>query len=131
MQQIHGQVRDLGGDILVVSFAPPELVALFEKENKYPFPVVSDPDRSGYQAFGLRRASVPSLFRPGVVFRFVRLILRGFLPKKPAAKTDILQLGGDFVLNPEGVVTYAHPSAEPTDRPSKEELVDALTRSRA
>ena len=38
---------------------------------------------------------------------------------------DTLQLGGDFVVNPDGIVTYARPQRR-DDRPPVSVLVDEL-----
>ncbi len=109
-----------------MSFAPPARVAAYLQKHPQPFAVVSDPARAAYHAFALERAAVRSLFRAGVLVRFVKLIFRGWMPKKPGQGDDVLQLGGDFVLDADGAVRYAHPSAEPTDRPSGVELVRAI-----
>lgn len=122
------EVRRLGGDVLVVSFAPPARVAAFLAASPQPMVMVSDPTLAAYRAFGLQRAPWRSMFRLGVLSRFLKLVLRGWLPRKPATGDDVFQLGGDFVLDAAGRVCYAHPSAEPTDRPRAEEVVAALAR---
>src|SRR5262245_4684629 len=91
-----------------------------------PFPVVGDPERAAYRAFGLERTSWGRLLRPGVVLRYLGLIFRGWLPRRPRSGEDVLQLGGDFVLNGEGRMVYAYRSAEPTQRPSIETLLQAV-----
>jgi hypothetical protein len=39
---------------------------------------------------------------------------------------DVLQLGGDFILDREGRLAYAYRSADPTDRPAVEVLLRAV-----
>ena len=123
MQKIYPELQRLGVGVLVVSFTPAARVAAYLAKYAQPFPVVSDPELIGYRAFGLERATVGSLFRPGVIGRYLLQMFRGWLPKKPGKGEDVLQLGGDFLLDGSGVVRYAHPSAEPTDRPSAVELL--------
>jgi hypothetical protein len=36
---------------------------------------------------------------------------------------DIMQVGGDFIVDGAGLVRFAHSSADPTDRPEAEELL--------
>ena len=110
----------------MISFTPPPRVAAYLAKYPQPFPVVSDPTLAAYRAFALERTSVGSLFRLGVIGRYLRLIFRGWRPSKPDAGEDILQLGGDFLLDANGIVRYAHPSAEPTDRPSAAELLQQV-----
>jgi hypothetical protein len=57
-----------------------------------------------------------------------RRLRAGRRPRLPPA--DTLQLGGDFVVNPEGRVACAYRSAGPDDRPSVDDLVTAVHASR-
>ncbi len=129
--KIYGDIRGLGGEVLVVSFTPPPKVAAYLARYELPFAVVSDPDLAAYKSFGLERTTVGSLFRPSVIFHYLKLIFRGWLPRKPGRGEDVLQLGGDFVLDRERRLVYAHPSQEPTDRPTNDELLDAIRRAAA
>jgi peroxiredoxin len=122
----YAEVRAAGGDVLAVSFAPPEAVAAFLRHTPLPFLLVSDPERSAYRAFGLERTSWPAILRPGVILRYLGLIFRGWRPRRPRPGEDLLQLGGDFVLDGAGRVAYAHRSAEPTDRPAFPDLLLAI-----
>jgi peroxiredoxin len=124
VRSIYPELQKLGAEVLVVSFAAPSRVAAYLAKYPQPFPVVSDPTLAAYKAFALDRTPVRTMFRLGVIGRYLRLIFRGWLPKKPGAGEDILQLGGDFLLDAGGIVRYAHPSAEPTDRPSAAKLLE-------
>ena len=126
MQTIYPELQRLGAEVLVVSFTPPARVAAYVAKYPQPFLVVSDPTRAGYRAFDLDRTTVGSLFRPGVIGRYLKHMVGGWLPKKPGAGEDVLQLGGDFLLDQSGVLRYAHPSKEPTDRPSAAEIVEQV-----
>jgi hypothetical protein len=64
-----------------------------------------------------------------VIGRYLQLILRGWMPRRPHKEEDALQLGGDFVLDSAGRLFYAYRSAEPTDRPSVEDLLAVLRRA--
>jgi hypothetical protein len=113
--------------VLVVSFAQPALLALYERAEALPFPIVSDPTLTAYQAFGLERATWRQLLRGGVLWRYSRLMLRGWMPQRGNKGEDVLQLGGDFVLDQRRRLVYAHRSSEPTDRPPVAELLQAIT----
>ena len=128
MQGVYDEIKELGGDVLVVSFASPERVKAFLDESPRPFPVVSDADRAAYRAFGLERTTVGAMLRPGVIARYLGMMFRGWLPSKPGGGDDVLQLGGDFVLDADGKVLFAHSSVEPTDRPKIQELVKVFRR---
>ncbi len=126
MQKIYGDIQALGGEVLVVSFALPRLISAFLAEMPLTFPVVCDPERNAYQAFALGATNLRGFLRLGVVWHYLKLVCRGWIPKKPAEKTDIWQLGGDFVIDAAGVLRYAHPSKDAADRPGNHELLTAL-----
>lgn len=126
MQQRYEEIRSLGAEVLVVTQARPEQLAAFLREQPLPFPVVADPGRAAYRAFGLGRTSWRTILRPGVVLGYLRLILTGWKPRRSLAGEDVLQLGGDFVLDAQRRLVSMHLSAEPTDRPKVEELLRAL-----
>jgi hypothetical protein len=91
-----------------------------------PFPVLSDPERIVYRAFGLGHTSWKKIFQGGVLGRYLGLILRGWWPRRSPRGEDLMQLGGDFILDPLRRLAYAHRSAEPTDRPLIGELLKAV-----
>ncbi len=126
MKKICDDIGRLGAEVLVVSFTPPAQVAAYLQGNPLPFPTVSDPELKAYQAFGLGRTTFGAILHPRVLGRFLKLILRGWLPWRPDQGQDPFQLGGDFIIDGRGKLVFAHPSADPTDRPSKEELLQAL-----
>jgi hypothetical protein len=110
VQRHHGEVLALGAEVLV----------------PLPFPAAADPSRQAYRAFGLERTSWRALLRPGILLGYLGLMLRGWRPRKPYPGEDVLQLGGDFVLDSEGRLLYAYRSADPTDRPAAADLLRAL-----
>jgi peroxiredoxin len=126
VQKHYEEFRQLGAELLVVTQAQPPIIALFLRDYPLPFPVVSDPERAGYKGFGLERTSWGRIMRPGIAFRFLRLLFRGWRPRRPRQGEDVLQLGGDFVLDGQGRLRYAYRSAEPTDRPSVAALLQAV-----
>jgi hypothetical protein len=126
VQGRYGEIRGLGSEVVVVSFAPPERVAAYLARYPLPFPAVADPERAAYQAFELGRTSWPAMLHPRFVVRYLRLIFGGRLPHRPDEGEDVLQLGGDFVLDSGYRLCYAHRSADPTDRPAADKLVEVV-----
>src|SRR5262249_10472941 len=120
------EYRGLGAEVLVVTQARPEVLAASLREQPLPFPAVADPQRVAYRAFGLERTSWWSFLRPAVLLGYLRLLFGGWRPRRASEGEDVLQLGGDFVLDGRGHLTHAWRSAEPTERPSVEELLRAV-----
>jgi peroxiredoxin len=122
----YGDIREAGGDVLVISFTGPEKVRAYLERYPQLFPVVSDPERTAYRAFSLERTSWASFLRLGVIARYLKLILLGWLPRKTGKGEDVLQLGGDFVIDRAGRLAYAYRSEVPTDRPPARALLEAV-----
>lgn len=119
-------LQSLGVETFAVSFSPPDVLRSFLAENSQPFPVLSDADRSAYNALGLSRTSFWTFLRPDVIAGYLRMIFRGTKMLKPIPKDDLFQLGGDFIIDRQGVLRFAHLSKDPTDRPSGSRLVEEL-----
>lgn len=126
MQSRIREFRHLGAEVVVVSFVPPSPLKQYLSGHEWEFPVLADPDRRAYRAFGLERASWARLLRPRVLGRYLRLMLRGRMPR--LAHEDVHQLGGDFVLDRDARVVFAHRSTDPADRPAVAELLEAVRR---
>jgi len=122
----YAEIVHLGGDVLAVSFAQPAQIGQYLKRTPLPFPLVSDPSLAAYRAYGLERTSWSALLGFRSILRYLRLIFRGWPPRRPNQGEDVLQLGGDFVLDRNGRVVYAYRSAESTDRPAMRELLEAI-----
>ena len=89
-----------------------------------PFPLLSDPERDAYWAYGLRSGNLRRIFGPGTIWAYVKLLAAG--QWYHFRRSDFLQLGGDFVIDAAGVVQYEYRSAAPHDRPAVEQLVRIL-----
>jgi peroxiredoxin len=122
----YGDLRALGAEALAVSFTPPGRVAAYLRAHPLPFPAVSDPERAAYLALSLGRASWASFLRLNVLARYLKLMFRGWRPQAPEKGEDVLQLGGDFVIDAAGRLAYAYRSPVATDRPPARELLEAV-----
>ena len=109
--------------MLAISFSPPARVAAYVQRYLFPFPVLSDPDRNAYRTFALEKTSWRTMLRPASLLRYLKLMVRGWLPRSPDKDDDLLQLGGDFVLDEQRRLVFAYKSVEPTDRPSAAQLL--------
>ena len=122
------QIEALGATVVFVVFD--DAVHIRQgllRDLDVPFPVLVDLEREAYEAWGLHRSSVAGVWLdPRVWARYAALLLHG----SPLLRFggDTLQLGGDFVVDSEGRVTYARPQVR-DDRPPVGELVKELRSS--
>ena len=115
-----------GCSVLVVSQAAPDVLALYLSRFAWAVPLVCDPGRAAYAAFGLERTTWLTFFKPRVLWGYFRGMWSGYRVRKPYAGEDLLQLGGDFVLARDRRVVFAYSSADPTDRPAVADVLAAL-----
>jgi hypothetical protein len=111
--------------VVVVSFAsPPALSAYRERFGLEDAVLLSDERRAAYSAFGFERGSRLRVWLdPRVWWSYARLLARGGRLERP--DDDTLQLGGDVLVDADGVVRWIYPSRGPEDRPTPPELLDA------
>lgn len=114
--------------MIAVSFEPGERVAQLADQMQLPFPVLSDPERKTYDAYGLGSGSWLRIFSPGTVWTYLKHFARGgkYDQKYGHKSSDLKQLGGNFILDASGSVTLEHRSTAPHDRPPVSQLVGML-----
>ncbi|MDQ6750114.1 MAG: hypothetical protein M3Z33_05095 [Actinomycetota bacterium] len=117
--------RELGARTICITFAPPSLLAAFEREMGLEIPLYGDPHRAVYTVFGFERGSVARVWLdPRVWRRYAKLLARGRRFRR--VQQDTLQLGGDAVFDSEGRLRWIYRSAGPEDRPTVAELIAAI-----
>ena len=67
-----------------------------------------------------------ALGSPLRITRYLADIFSGAIPGKKGK--DIRQLGGDIVIDPDGIIRLFHPSQHPHDRPRASEITELVTR---
>ena len=87
--------------------------------------MLADPERQAYNAFALKRLSWFQVFSPAALKLYWKL-LRGGMRQEAYRGDDIYQSGGDFLLDREGNILFAHRSQTPADRPAVAQLLMAI-----
>jgi hypothetical protein len=123
----------LDAAVLFVVFDEPDLVrrtmlASLEVDS-LPFEVLVDRERAAYVRWGMGRAPWRTIWLDPEVYRaYWRLIRAG--DRLRSGGSDTLQLGGDFVIAPDGRVVLSRPQQR-DDRPPVGELLQAATKASA
>jgi len=127
VQSLKSEFDRRGVAIIIVSFAEPERLVPYQEHHHWPFVILADPKRIAYQAFVLKRLSLLGVFSPSTLKLYFKLWREG---KKfqNYGKDDYYQAGGDFLINREGNILFAHRSQNPADRPPTAKLLEAIDR---
>ena len=107
--------------VKVITFDGDALAAAYVENTKFGWPLIQDTELKLYSAYGMKRGSWWDIYHPVSVWRYLRLIFTGKGPGKPGR--DWKQLGGDVLIDPDGIIRLHHVSSDPHDRPSVEEIL--------
>ena len=110
-----------GARIVAVNFDTPERVARYASAFGRDVFFLCDPERTSYDRLGIGRTSRARVWlHPGVWLAYARLLAARNRLKAPAG--DVLQLGGDAILDSMLRPTWIYRSRGPEDRPSIDEI---------
>ncbi len=116
-------------DIALITFSDPEHLGPYQELHDLPFPILVDSDRSAYRAFGLGRASLGRVWGWRTMRRYGQILRETGIGRLTRPTEDTRQLGGDFVVAPDGTLAWGFWSAGPDDRPSVDDLIAQVRRS--
>ena len=109
--------------VALIAFGSNALAQEWIKETSTTFRFLIDPERKAYQAFGLEYSLLRS-WRPKIWFEYARLMAKG--RKWRGIQGDSGQLGGDFIVDRDGIIRMAYRSHDPTDRPAASYILEKL-----
>ena len=121
--QYSDKLKELQTKVGLISFGEKDEAKIWQKETCSSFQLLLDSDRSVYRAYKLRRSLLNS-WNPKTLWYYTRLLLSGI--RWRGVKGDSIQLGGDFIINPDGRFLLVYPSKEATDRPAISEILTLL-----
>ena len=118
LRHSYPKFRELNAEVIALSTVELKRLIQFADELALPFPVLSDAGGRIYPAFGLGKGLA---IHPRTPIQFARLVWREKRLYRPAG--DVMQIGGDFIVDDAGVLRYVHSSEDPTERPEADELL--------
>ncbi|MCP3988445.1 MAG: hypothetical protein GY724_05210 [Actinomycetia bacterium] len=113
-------------DVVLVTFTDPANLVYYRSTNDVPFPILVDPSRRAYQAFGLGRGSAARIYGWRAARRYWEILRTNGLSGLRYPREDTLQLGGDFIIAPNRTLAWGFWGEGPDDRPDVNELVAAI-----
>lgn len=120
----HQEALDeLNTRVWIISFGTLPAAQAWLEETCASFPVLLDPDRESYRDYGLEHSLLRS-WNLKTMWRYAQLLTAG--RRWRGIQGDSAQLGGDFIVDRNGIVRLAYPSRDPTDRPPVDDLLAVL-----
>lgn len=130
-----GQVGDV--DIVLITFGTIDELDHYLEHRDLDVIVLRDDDRSSYRSYGLGRASRRTVWGLATMRKYFDILRNSSGDDRAEAwrnfrqsNGDTLQLGGDFVIGPNGDLAWGFWSEGPADRPSADAVADAVAAAR-
>ncbi|GIW98275.1 MAG: hypothetical protein KatS3mg111_1608 [Pirellulaceae bacterium] len=127
LRRAENELNRVGLKVFVITFDDSVLARNYVASTGLPWPLLIDRQRQAYRAYGMERASWWQLYHPGSLLRYLKLLALGQRPGRPGE--DWHQLGGDVLIDPQGIVRLHHVSQDPHDRPSVDQILAALKKT--
>ena len=130
---MSARLQDFGDDVDVtlIMFSDPDDIDTYQHTHRLPLTIVIDRDRAAYRSFGMGRGTWWRVWGLRSWRRYAQIVLRDGRSGIRRPVDDTLQLGGDVVVDRDGIVAWRHEGQGPDDRPSVDrllEVVDAVRR---
>ena len=123
------EIEALGAAVVLVAYDEPALLsAKMLHEVTLPFPLLLDRTREAYTRWGMGRTGLTgAMLSPSLNLRYIKLLAKGerFLGFAP----DMFQLGGDFIVNKQGTLVFAHRMRNNGDRADTGKLLSEVARA--
>ena len=119
----YEQIQAANTNVVTVSFDTVYWSNVWLQETKSPFPFLVDAERAAYRAYGLESSTLRA-WSVANLWYYAKAIAQKRETYGKRGNTN--QLGGDFIIDANGIIQLAHPSWEPTDRPSIEKILAVL-----
>ena len=126
MAQLHQYKNEMEARktrVALISFGNIALAQAWIEETQISFQFLLDSERKAYQVFSLDH-SIGRSWSPKVWLEYARLMAKG--RRWRGIQGDSGQLGGDFIVDREGILRMAYRSHDPTDRPAVDYLLNRL-----
>lgn len=123
MRDALGSIRSRGAELVIVGNGSRLFAEGFREDLALDCPVLTDPELRSYRAAGLRRGRV-ELLSPQVLINGLRAWKAG--ARQEGVQGDPWQLGGVFVIRPDGTTSFCQRSAVAGDHADIDEILAAL-----
>jgi len=110
--------------IVVVTFESNLLSRSYVEETSLTWPLIIDETRELYRSYGMFSASFWNIWGPKSWLAYLKEIIKGEKLKK--SESDVMQRGGDVLIDPNGIVQMHYVGEGPGDRPNVEKILKII-----
>lgn len=115
--------------VFLVAFSTPENLGDYGQKNRIAYPILLDSTLDAYRSFGLGRGAVRRIYSVKSARKYAQIFRTQGLCRVGRPTEDTLQLGGSFVIDPNGVLRYGHWAEGPDEQANINDLVAATQRA--
>lgn len=119
------QLEQAGLRVVAIGMGTPARTKAFIEEMGVSFPIFSDPRRQSYEAYRLMKMDWREQLRPSEFLKTTQNILKH--GGDATTDQDVMQLGGTFIVNRHGTITFAYTNKAMSDDPNVAMLLQAAT----
>ncbi len=123
MRDALPEIREQGAELVIVGNGNLQFAEAFREDFDLEGPLLVDPELRAYRAAGMRRGRVEAL-SPRMALNAGRALASGY--RQEGVQGDAWQLGGTFVIQRDGRLTFAHRSEVAGDHARPEDVLAAL-----
>ncbi|KAK3094020.1 hypothetical protein FSP39_023027 [Pinctada imbricata] len=127
IHSLESQIISQRGSIMIVSFGVREGALRWLEDTKCQYPMLLDHKRQLYNLFGLKR-SVYKTWSISCMIYYAEKMTQGVPLASPYENIhdDPQQMGGDFIMDKDGIMKYLYCSKLSSDRPAVADLIKQL-----
>lgn len=123
LRRILPDLAKAGVDVALIGNGTPLMAQAFVEETGLDVALYTNPGREVYAGLGARRPSLLAFVDPRLWLNGLRAMTRGYLPHR--VRGDAAQLGGVFLVLPDGSMPFAYRSERGGDYPPNAAILDA------
>lgn len=121
-------IKSLGAEVAVVSFGSPVGVRRWIDETGCKFDVLCDEKREIYSYVGLLKPT-SKMWHLDTIQTFSQMKVKFNIPAPKQFENvsdDLMQMGGDFILDKDGNFVFIYRTKAPNDRPTIDQIIASL-----
>lgn len=130
MRDSYPEIQKRGATIAAVAQGTPAEADSVLKELALPFPILADPQRTAYAAYGLPRGGWLDVVNVSVAKKAMevgkRFGVSTSVKGSMLSNSDWKQMPGTFVVDRSGKIAFAHVGADSSDTTPPEKILPAL-----